>query len=173
MSQVTELASGQLTAVSTITIELVEATETPAVVIIRWPERPCITHPRRFPAAADNAARIGNGRSARCDDVAELQQRLAEDGAEYDPADLPAALAQLEAGGRLGRPAPPQPTAINRHPERPLVLVAGRWFGLMNSVLCHARPVPATKRPRSEVPGVLVESLRGSSCTRECAPSPP
>jgi hypothetical protein len=34
MSQVTELASGQITAAATI-IELVEADETPAVVIVR------------------------------------------------------------------------------------------------------------------------------------------
>jgi hypothetical protein len=58
MSQVTELASGQLTAVDTITIELVQADETPAVVIIRWPSKPSILHPRRFPAVADAAARI-------------------------------------------------------------------------------------------------------------------
>jgi hypothetical protein len=58
MSNITTLAEGQLTAVGTITIELVEADETSAVVIIRWPHKPCIIHPRRFPAAADNAARI-------------------------------------------------------------------------------------------------------------------
>jgi hypothetical protein len=58
MSNITTLAEGQPTAVGTITIELVEADETSAVVIIRWPHKPCIIHPRRFPAAADNAARI-------------------------------------------------------------------------------------------------------------------
>jgi hypothetical protein len=58
MSKVTTLASGQLTAVGNITIELIEADEAPGVVIIRWPEKPCVIHPRRFPAAADNAARI-------------------------------------------------------------------------------------------------------------------
>jgi hypothetical protein len=42
MSQVTELASGQITAIDTLTIELVQANETPAVVMIRWPaKRPC------------------------------------------------------------------------------------------------------------------------------------
>jgi hypothetical protein len=34
------LASGQITAVDTITIELVEADETPAIVIIGWPDKP-------------------------------------------------------------------------------------------------------------------------------------
>jgi hypothetical protein len=41
MSHVTELATVQLTATDTLTIELVEANETPAVVIIRWPGK-CI-----------------------------------------------------------------------------------------------------------------------------------
>jgi hypothetical protein len=57
MSHVTELATAQLTATDVITIELVEATETPAVVIVRWPSKPSVLHPRPFPAAADTAAR--------------------------------------------------------------------------------------------------------------------
>ena len=57
MSKVTSLASGQITAVDTLTIELIEADETPAVVIVRWPAKPSVLHPRRFPAAADVAAR--------------------------------------------------------------------------------------------------------------------
>jgi hypothetical protein len=56
MSKITELASGQLNGTASITIELVEADETPAVVIIRWPAKPSVLHPRRFPAA-DVAAR--------------------------------------------------------------------------------------------------------------------
>jgi hypothetical protein len=38
--QVAELAAGQITTVDAITIELVEADETPAVVIIRWRSKP-------------------------------------------------------------------------------------------------------------------------------------
>jgi hypothetical protein len=57
MSQVTELASGQINAVDTLVIELVEANETPAVVIVRWPSMPSVLHPRVFPATADTAAR--------------------------------------------------------------------------------------------------------------------
>jgi hypothetical protein len=51
MSTVTVLASGQLTPVSTITIELHEdrdvraAVREPAVVLIRWPEKHCMIHP--------------------------------------------------------------------------------------------------------------------------------
>ena len=57
MSKVAELSSVQLTPVDSITIELVEAGETLAVVIVRWPLKPSVLHPRRFPAAADAAAR--------------------------------------------------------------------------------------------------------------------
>jgi hypothetical protein len=41
-----------------LTIELVEADETPAVVIIRWPAKPTVLHPRRFPDAAGVIARL-------------------------------------------------------------------------------------------------------------------
>ena len=58
MSQVTELASSQITAIDTLTIELVQADETPAVVIIRWPAKPSVLHPHRFPAVAEIAARV-------------------------------------------------------------------------------------------------------------------
>jgi hypothetical protein len=57
MSQVTELASSQITAIDTLTIELVQADETPAVVIVRWPAKPSVLHPHRFPSVADVAAR--------------------------------------------------------------------------------------------------------------------
>jgi hypothetical protein len=58
MSQITELASSQINASDTIVVELVEADETPAVVIVRWPAKPTVSHPRRFPSGADNAARV-------------------------------------------------------------------------------------------------------------------
>jgi hypothetical protein len=38
-------------------VELIEAGETPAVVIMRWPSKPTVLHPGRFPTAADIAAR--------------------------------------------------------------------------------------------------------------------
>jgi hypothetical protein len=40
LSKVTELASSQITATEAITVELIEADETPAVVIVRWPIKP-------------------------------------------------------------------------------------------------------------------------------------
>jgi len=57
MSQNTELASGAITAVDSITIDLFEANESPAVVIVRWPSKPSVLHPHRFGTAADVAAR--------------------------------------------------------------------------------------------------------------------
>jgi hypothetical protein len=57
MSKVTELASARLTASDSLVIELVQADETPAVVIVRWPSKPTVLHPNRFPTAADIAAR--------------------------------------------------------------------------------------------------------------------
>jgi hypothetical protein len=57
MSKVTTLASGRINGHDMIQIELVEATETPAQVIVRWPAKPTVLHPRLFPVAADIAAR--------------------------------------------------------------------------------------------------------------------
>jgi hypothetical protein len=37
MSKLTQLASGQITEAASITVELVEADETPAAVLVRWP----------------------------------------------------------------------------------------------------------------------------------------
>ena len=58
MSKVTELASWKLTSVETIIVELIEANETPAVVIVRWPSKPSVIHPRRFPDVAAMVARL-------------------------------------------------------------------------------------------------------------------
>ena len=58
MSQITQLASGAITATDTITVELIEADETPAVVIVSWPVKPTVLHPRRFPDAAATIARL-------------------------------------------------------------------------------------------------------------------
>jgi hypothetical protein len=58
MSKVTELALSQITPTTTITIELVEADETPAAIIIRWPVKPTVCHPRRFPDTAAHIARL-------------------------------------------------------------------------------------------------------------------
>jgi hypothetical protein len=56
ISQIAELATA-ITAADTITVELVEADETPAVVIVRWPVERTVLHPRRFPSTAEAVAR--------------------------------------------------------------------------------------------------------------------
>ena len=58
MSQVTVLAESQINASSAIVVELVEADETPAAVIIRWPAKHTVLHPRRFPDTAAVIARL-------------------------------------------------------------------------------------------------------------------
>ena len=44
------LASGQITAADQLSIELVQAVETPAVILLRWPAAPSVTDARRFAA---------------------------------------------------------------------------------------------------------------------------
>ena len=58
MSKVTELATGQLNGHDTVTVELVQADETPAVVIIRRPNKPTVLHPQRFPDTAAVVTRL-------------------------------------------------------------------------------------------------------------------
>jgi hypothetical protein len=58
MSQTTQLASSQITPTDSITVELVEADETPAAIIVRWPAKPTVCHPRRFPDTAAHLARL-------------------------------------------------------------------------------------------------------------------
>jgi hypothetical protein len=58
VSKVAQLASGQLNGADSIRVELVEADETPAVVIVTWPAKPTVCHPRRFPDVAAMVARL-------------------------------------------------------------------------------------------------------------------
>jgi hypothetical protein len=58
MSQITELAAARLIPSESITVELVEADETPAVVIVRWPLQASVIHPRRFPDIAALIVRL-------------------------------------------------------------------------------------------------------------------
>jgi hypothetical protein len=56
MSKITTLSTGQITATDLIKIELVQTEETPAVVIVTWPEKSSVLHPRRFGNAASTIA---------------------------------------------------------------------------------------------------------------------
>jgi hypothetical protein len=58
LSHATQLASAEITAADSITIELVDTDEHPTVVIIRWPDKASIVHPRRFPDAASIVVRL-------------------------------------------------------------------------------------------------------------------
>ena len=57
MSNVTTVAECTVNASSIITIELVEADETPAVIIVRLPSKASVLHPGRFPDMAAAIAR--------------------------------------------------------------------------------------------------------------------
>jgi hypothetical protein len=56
--QRTELATGRIISTETIIVELIETDETPAVVIVRWPAKPSVFHPRRFGEVAALIARL-------------------------------------------------------------------------------------------------------------------
>jgi hypothetical protein len=58
MSQITELASSQINAGDAIVVELVEADQTPAVVVITWLAKASVIHPRRFPDTAAVLVRL-------------------------------------------------------------------------------------------------------------------
>jgi hypothetical protein len=58
MSQITELASGQITPSEAITVELVARDSMPAIVKITWPLQPTVCDPRRFPDIAGTIARL-------------------------------------------------------------------------------------------------------------------
>jgi len=58
MDQRTQLATGQINGRDTITVELIKADETPAVVIIGWPSKASVIHPHRFPDMAATVAKL-------------------------------------------------------------------------------------------------------------------
>jgi hypothetical protein len=59
MSQITQLATGQITAVDSITVELIETDQHPSVIIIiTSPPKPNVVHPQRFPEVAAMMARV-------------------------------------------------------------------------------------------------------------------
>jgi hypothetical protein len=76
MSTITTLAEGQITTADSITIELVESDEAPAVIIVRWPAKPTVMHPRRFGSAADAATRAFAGAVVRLAHIRRDHRRL-------------------------------------------------------------------------------------------------
>jgi hypothetical protein len=58
MSKRTELAAGQITNDDKLTIELVEPPKLPAMIKIRWPDKPSLCPPAQFDQAVAAAMRI-------------------------------------------------------------------------------------------------------------------
>ena len=52
MAKITLLAECTISAFSIVRIELVEADQSPAAVIVRWPSKPSVVTTRRFPETA-------------------------------------------------------------------------------------------------------------------------
>ena len=52
MSNVTILATGRITAADQLSVELVQPTDAPMVILIKWPGAPSVTSVRTFPVAA-------------------------------------------------------------------------------------------------------------------------
>jgi hypothetical protein len=53
MSKATELAAGRITGADSISVELVEPSDAPAVVMLHWPPEASITDPTRLPVTAN------------------------------------------------------------------------------------------------------------------------
>jgi hypothetical protein len=81
VSKTITLATGQITAADQLSVQLVQALETPPAILIRWPGAPSVTDPRKFGAVANAAVAI----------LAEARARLATMKAgEMHPPNAPA-----------------------------------------------------------------------------------
>ena len=58
MSKITMLAVGQITAADEMSIELVEPSGSPAVILLHWPLAPSVTEPGRLGATCDSIMRV-------------------------------------------------------------------------------------------------------------------
>jgi hypothetical protein len=58
MSKTTTLAAGQITPADIISIELVQAHETPPTIMINWPPQPTVCVPRHFNEVAAAAMKV-------------------------------------------------------------------------------------------------------------------
>jgi hypothetical protein len=92
MSKMTELASGAITAVDTVTIELGEADETPSIVIVTWPAKATVFHPRHF-----RLARIGLDRNSWLFGPRPAGSTRVFHGCRYDRARGPSSTVQCPA----------------------------------------------------------------------------
>ena len=58
MRKTTTLASGRITGAEIITVQLVEPSNAPTVIMIRWPGQPSVTNPRRLSAVANEVMSV-------------------------------------------------------------------------------------------------------------------
>jgi hypothetical protein len=58
MSNLTPLASGQITATDAIVVVLAEPADMPATIVIHWPAASTVCDPRRFPDVAATVAQL-------------------------------------------------------------------------------------------------------------------
>jgi hypothetical protein len=67
------LAEGQITGGDTLSVELVEAVETPPAVLLHWPRQPSAADPLRFPAVANAVMSILAAAVARLSEIRSAQ----------------------------------------------------------------------------------------------------
>jgi len=58
MSKTTTLATSRIAAADIITIQLVEPSDSPSVVFIRWPSQPTVSDPYRFQAVINSVMSV-------------------------------------------------------------------------------------------------------------------
>jgi hypothetical protein len=69
VSKTTVLATGRITGAEIITITHVEWSDSPPVVMIRWPGQPSLTDPNRLPAVANELMAIMTAANAKLDAI--------------------------------------------------------------------------------------------------------
>ena len=75
MSKTTVLATGRITGAEIITITHVKWSDSPPVVMIRWPGQPSLTDPNRLPQLANELMAIMAAANAKLDALQRQQQR--------------------------------------------------------------------------------------------------
>jgi hypothetical protein len=73
VSKTTVLATGRITGAEIITITHVKWSDSPPVVMIRWPGQPSLTDPNRLPAVADELMAIMAAANAKLDAIQRQQ----------------------------------------------------------------------------------------------------
>ena len=80
MSKTTVLATGRITGAEIITITHVEWSDSPPVVMIRWPGQPSLTDPNRLPAVANELMAIMTAANAKLDAIQRQQPHSVRNG---------------------------------------------------------------------------------------------